>query len=170
MSTTLNARILQSEAPLIAQNQKGAVAQDRYTTAYDGDPALADSKVFSYSDWVELTLNGAAGPCAATTPASSLLGVVPFSNDGIIDVTGFQQRNGFYTNLPVLKQGVIWVRSTGTINLGATLYLYVDPSDTTNYGKVRNGTAGGAVNISTLTQVIKVSNSDNLVLIDVNIL
>jgi hypothetical protein len=171
MSITLNARILQSEAPLISQNQKGAVAKDLVSLAYDGDVALADEYVFSYSQWLSLGPNKGAIPVAATTPAASaILGVVKYENSGVMDVQGYQQREGLYTNIPALKDGMIWVESTGDLDLDSSLWLYVDPDDTTNYNKVRNGTDSGAIDISSIAKVEKVSNSDNLVLIRIFIL
>lgn len=171
MSIPLTGTILQSETPLIAQNLKGAVAQTIRQLAYDGDTALADEYVFGYSQWVSLGPNKGAIPIAATTPAASaILGIVPNENTGVMDVQGYQQRNGLYTNIPVLKKGMIWVESTGTVDLDATLYLYTDPTDTTNYNKVRNGADSGAIDISSIASVAKVSNSSNLVLINLDIL
>jgi hypothetical protein len=170
MSINLNATILQSGTPLLSQNQVGAIAQDRLSLSYDGDKSLSDKYVFSYGQWVQLGVNKGAAALAATTTVGKVLGIVKYENSGVIDVGGYQQATGFYTNIPVLKQGVIWIGSTGTVDLDSTLYLYVDPSDTTNYGKVRNGSASGAIDISTIAKVAKVNNSDNLVLINVQIL
>jgi hypothetical protein len=171
MSIPLTARILQSEAPVIAQNQKGAVAQDLRSIAYDGDTALADSYVFPYSQWVVLGPNKGAIPIAASTPsASALLGVLKYENSGVMDVQGYEQRSGFYTNIPVMKQGMIWVESYGTVDLDSTLYLYTDPDDTTTYNKVRNGSDGTSIDISSVAKVVKVNNSSNLVCIAINIL
>lgn len=161
---------MQSETPVIAQDMKGAVAQDRLSLAYDGDTVLADAYVFGYGQWVELGPNKGANPLAATTTVGKVLGVVKYQNSGVMDAQGYEQRNRLYTNIPVLKQGLIWVQSTGTVSLGDTLYLYVDPSDTTNYGKVKNGSGSGAIDISSVAKVAKVSNSSNLVLIDINII
>jgi hypothetical protein len=169
MSITLNNSILQRETPLLSQNQKGAVAQDRLSISYDGDTSMADSYVFGFGDWVALGANYQAAKLSATGTLGYLLGIVKYENSGVIDVSGYQQRNGFYTNIPVLKQGVIWVSSYGTVNLGSTLYLYND-STVANYGKVRNGNDTGCIDISTIAKVIKVNNSDNLVCIDVQIL
>lgn len=171
MSIKLNATILQTEAPLISQNQKGAVAKDLISLAYDGDTALADDYVFGYSQWLTLGPNNGAIPVAATTPAaSSILGIVKYENSGVMDVQGYEQRDGLYTNIPALKDGIIWVESVGTLELSSTLWLYTDPTDTTNYNKVRNGTAAGCIDISSIAKVEKVSNSDNLVAIRIFIL
>lgn len=171
MSISITPTVLQTGTPFIAQNLKGAVAQNIRQIAYDGDVALADEYVFGYAQWVALGPNKGMIPVAATTPAaSSIFGVVPNENTGVMDVQGYQQRNGFYTNIPVLKKGMIWVESTGTVDLDSTLYLYIDATDTTNYNKVRNGSASGAIDISSIASVAKVSNSSNLVLINIDIL
>jgi len=169
MSIALTPTILQDQVPYQTQNQLGAVPQDRLSISYDGDSSNADQTVFTYGDWVSLGPNKGAKKTASTTTVGLLLGVVKYQNSGVIDVSGFTQVKGFYSNIPVLKQGVMWVGSYGTVDLDSTLYLYVDATSA-HYGKVRNGSDSGAIDISSIAHILKLNNSDNLVCIDVQIL
>jgi hypothetical protein len=172
MGIPFNARLLQTDGnPVISQNQKGAVALANLIQSFDGDTALSDEQVLGYGQWLSLGPNKGAIPIAATTPAaSSLIGVLPYINSGVIDVQGYQQRDGFYTNVPVMKDGIVWVESYGTVDLDSTLYLYTDPDDTDTYNRVRNGSDGTSIDISSIAKVVEVNNSDNLVCIHVRIL
>jgi hypothetical protein len=163
------ATILQDQTPYITQKQLGAVAQDRLSIPYDGDSSNTDKTVFTYGEFVALGPNKGVQKLAATTTVGKLLGTVKYQNSGVIDVSGYQMLKGFYSNVPVLKQGVQWIGSYGTVDIDSTLYLYVDPTNA-HYGKVRNGADSGAIDISSISKVIKLANSDNLVCVDIQIL
>lgn len=171
MTIAANNKILQSSVDYIALTQAGAVSQDRNSKSYDIDSAMPNPTTFTYGEFVKLGNNkGAAKIESASTTVGTILGVVKYEDSGVIDAAGYETEGGLYTNIPVLKQGVILVNSTGTINLGDTLYLYIDASDTANYGKIKAGSGSGAIDISTIAKPYAKSSSANLTLIDVNII
>jgi hypothetical protein len=164
MTIAATNKIMQGSVAFILQEQAGAVSQERLSEAYDIDSDQTTG--LTYGQWVERGTHKGANAVDASTNLGMVLGVVPYQSSGIIDDSGYD--DGFYTNVPVLKQGVLYVGATGTIDLDSTLYLIVDPN-VTGYGKVKNGSVSGAIDISSIAKPIKKS-ANNLVLIDINII
>jgi hypothetical protein len=156
-------RILQGSVDYVLQEQSGAVAQERLVMSFDIDADTTTA--IKYGEFVEMGTNKGASKLDASTAVAGLLGVVPYTSSGIINDQGYN--DGFYSNVPVLKKGVIYVSASGTIDLDSTLYLQVDPTKL-DYGLVRNGATTGAINISTVAKAVK-KQANGLVLIDLNI-
>ena len=164
MTITANNKIMQGSVAYILQEQAGAVSQERLSEAYDIDAQTTTG--ITYGEFLERGPNLGANKIAASSSVGILIGVCPYQSSGIVDDSGYD--DGFYTNVPVLKQGVLYVGATGTVDLDSTLYLIVDPTKV-GYGKVKNGSATGAIDISSIAKPLKKS-ANGLVLIDLNIL
>ena len=166
MTDKLN-RIMQTNVDYQIQEQKGSVALDLTSISYDIDTTdnTLNTTVFTYGQFVALGTNKGTAPTASSTAVGNLLGVIKYQNSGVIDDGGFKY--GTYTNVPVLKKGAVWVAASGAMDLDSTVYLIVDPTKT-GYGYVKNGSATGAIDISTIAKVLKKA-ANNLVLIDLNI-
>lgn len=152
MSVTLNNKILQTSVAYDLQDTVGAIAQNKQTRTYDIDLSYGSTGTFAYGQWVEVSLAKQAAKVAATTPVSSVAGCIGFENAGVIDDAGYSSR--IYSTVPVLRQGIIYVASTGTITLGSKLGLMTDPSKT-GYNCVVDITAStpsGAIDISTIAK------------------
>lgn len=159
-------RIMQSSVAYQLQEQAGAYAQERLSISYDIDSDKTTA--FTYGDWAVLGTHKGADDISSGSAVGNLIGVVKYESSGIIDETGYLGgSSGFYTNVPILKQGLVYVPASGTVDLDSTLYLMVDATKA-GYGTVRNGSATGAIDISSIASVIKKS-ANSLVLIDLNI-
>lgn len=169
MSISRTNKLLQTSVEYQLQEMAGAVAQDRNSRSYDVDADNAASVTFGYANAVVLGASKNAIPVTTGKTAADILGFVKYQNAGIIDNSGYPCT--LYTNIPVLKQGVIYLASSGVIDLGATLGLCID-STKAAYQKVvdiTGGTPAGCIDISTIAKVYqKAANS--VVAVDVQIL
>lgn len=164
MTITANNSVLQSSVAFIAQEQKGVVAQERLTVSYDID-GTDQTTALKYGDFVGFGQTGGVKYAASTVAASSLVGIVPYLNSGIIDQQGYD--DAFYTNVPVLKQGLVWVACSGAIDIDTVL------SYQGNGGLVvPAATTTGHVSLSGLAKVVKkpAATTTSLCLIDLNII
>lgn len=169
MSIARTNKLLQTSVEYQLQEMLGAVAQDRNSRSYDIDSAVVSTVTFGYGNAVVLGANKGAVAVASGDTVGEILGFIKYQNAGIIDNSGYPV--SLYTNLPVLKQGVIYLASSGTIDLDATLGLCID-STKAAYQKVvdiTGGTPAGCIDISSIAKVYqKAANS--VVAVDVQIL
>lgn len=166
MSVTTNNRIMQSSVGYQIQEQAGAVGQDRLSLSWDIDSDVADNTEFGYGAPVFLGSNSGVVPAAASSTVTILQGFVKYENSGVIDYAGY--RKDPYTNLPVLRQGVMYLPASGTVTLSSTPYLQVDATKT-GYGKLMATNATGCIDVSTVVKVLKPA-ANNVVLCDIQIL
>jgi hypothetical protein len=168
MTIVANNKLLQTSIDYISQDQNGSLVQDRESLSWDIDSAVASTVVFKAGYFVELGANKGAQAVAASTPASGLLGVVKYQISGVIDAAGYPA--SLYTNIPVLKNGIILVPAATTVDVDAVPFLVVDPAQTATYGKILNGSGTGAIDISAFSKVVKKTNSNGYCELDINII
>jgi len=162
MGITANNSLLQTSVEFIAQEQAGVVAQERLTLSYDIDSN--QTTALKYGDWVGVGGgNKGAALAASTMTVGNILGIIPYLNSGIIDQQGYD--DDFYTNVPVLKQGLVYAKCSGNINIDSAVHLLAT-------GVVTGASAAGSIDISTIAKIVKkpAATTTGLVLLDINIL
>lgn len=162
MSITYNNSLLQTSVDFIVQEQAGVVAQERLTLSYDVDSE--QTTALKYGDWVGIGAGSKGAKLAASTmTASSILGVIPYLNSGIIDQQGYD--DAFYKSVPVLKQGLVYAKCSGDIDIDSPVHLLAT-------GVVTGASATGSINISSIAKIVKkpAATTTGLVLLDINIL
>lgn len=165
----LTNRIMQSDIDYAIQEQPGAVAKVIKQLVHDIDSALANGVSFLFGRPVFLGVNNGMVPAAATSTLALLKGFLPYDNSGVIDQQGYSKP--FYTTVPVLENGVVYLPCTGVMDKQMKVGVVIDPALTASYGKVVDITAGtpsGVLDISTVVTVEKKSNA-SVVLCNVKI-
>jgi hypothetical protein len=162
MGITANNALLQTSVDYIVQEQAGVVAQERLTLNYDIDSG--QTTALKYGDWVVVGAGSKGAKLAASTnDVEDILGIIPYLNSGIIDQQGYD--DAFYTNVPVLKQGLVYAKCSGNIDIDSSVHLLAT-------GIVTGASATGSIDISTIAKIVKkpAATTTGLVLLDINIL
>ena len=168
MTIVANNKLLQTTIDYQTQDQNGSLVQDIQSISYDIDDNVASTVVFKAGQFVALGSGKGAIPTASNTAASAILGVVKYQISGTIDSQGYPA--SMYTNLPILKKGVILVPAASNVDVDAVVNLVIDPAQTTTIGKIYNGSTAGSLDISAFARVVKKVNSDGYCELDINIL
>lgn len=169
MTITASNKLLQASVGYLIQEQAGAVVKSDLTISYDIDSAVSSSAVFGYGYAAIIGDNKGARPATSGDTVATLLGFVGFENAGIIDNSGLP--NSLYSNVPVLKRGEIYLASSGSLDIGATVGLCID-STKAAYNKIvdiTGGTPTGCTDISTVCSVLKKA-ANNVCLVQVRVL
>ena len=168
MSLDLTNRAMQSDIDYQIQEMPGVVGKVIKQLVHDIDSAVANDVAFKFGYPIFLGVNNGMVPGAATSTLALLKGFLPYDNSGVIDQRGYTKP--FYTTVPVLENGLIYLRPVTTMDQNAKVGLYIDPAGA-NYGKVYDCTSsvvGGSIDISSVVSVEKKGNT-SVVLCNVKI-